>query len=73
MGVDESAASGEAVDGAMVLFEIKMEHAGGEKYDESEDRALFHAWAIIPRPPVRVNRPAAEKEAKTGGKIPIFG
>jgi hypothetical protein len=42
MGVDQSAAAGGAVDRAMVLFEIEMEHADGEKYDESEDRALFH-------------------------------
>jgi hypothetical protein len=34
-----------------------MEHADGEKYDESDDRGLFHSAQIIPRPAGAVNPP----------------
>ena len=55
MDVAEPSASGGAVDGAVVLGVVEMEHADREDDGESEDRGLFHISAIIPRPPRRVN------------------
>jgi hypothetical protein len=55
MDVAKPAASGGAVDGAMVLGIIEMEQANRENDGESEDRGFFHISAIIPRPPRRVN------------------
>ena len=48
--VAEPAASRRAVHRAVVLGVEIMEHADGEEYDESDDRGLFHASEIIPRP-----------------------
>jgi hypothetical protein len=39
----------------VVLGIEKVEHADGEEYGESDDRGLFHAYKIIPRPADFVN------------------
>jgi hypothetical protein len=50
-----------AVDGAVVLGVIEVEHAEGEDDGERQDRGLSHIGEIIPRMPGTVNKKGAAR------------